>query len=62
MVDNERHHTGVFSDKVNDAIKEMDYLLGEIIKALKEAEIFDKTDIADCHEKIPPYHHEIRKK
>lgn len=45
MVDNERHHTGVFSDKVNFAIKEMDYLLGEIIKALKEAEIFDKTDI-----------------
>ena len=44
-VDNERHHSGVFSDKLKAVIDEMDYLLGEVINALKEARIYDKTDI-----------------
>ncbi len=44
-MDHERHQSGVFSDKLKPVIKEMDYLLGEIIKALKEAGIYDNTDI-----------------
>lgn len=44
-VDSTRHKTGVFSDKVLEAINGIDNCLGMIIESLKEANIFESTDI-----------------
>ncbi len=44
-VDAYRHQTGVYSDKVNHGLHECDVWLGDIMKALKDAGIYEQTDI-----------------
>ena len=44
-VDGARHRTGIFTDKVNESIVEVDYWLGKIIKALEKKGIYEDTDI-----------------
>ncbi len=44
-VDSMRHRTGLFTDQVKLAVKETDRWLGMIVSALKEAGIYENTDI-----------------
>ena len=43
-IDAYRHETGVFSDKVTHALHEIDAWLGDILRATKNAGIYDDTD------------------
>ena len=43
-IDDYRHKTGVFSSKVTYGLYEIDMWFGDIIKAVKDAGIYDKTD------------------
>lgn len=44
FVDNARHSTGLFSDRVNYSVRETDKWLGQLMDAVKEAGIEDSTD------------------
>lgn len=44
-VDGARHSSGVFTDKVNKSLTEVDYWLGKIIKSMKKAGVYEQTDI-----------------
>ena len=43
-IDAYRHQTGVFSDKVTHGLHEIDLWLGDILRAAREAGIYDDTD------------------
>lgn len=43
-IDTYRHQTGLFSDLVTHGLHEIDMWLGDIIKAARDASIFDQTD------------------
>lgn len=45
-IDAYRHQTGIFSPLVTHGLHEIDLWLGDIIKATKDAGIFDQTDFA----------------
>ncbi|MBR2930500.1 MAG: alkaline phosphatase family protein [Clostridia bacterium] len=44
-VDNQRHATGVFSDKVEQAIAETDRWIGMLLDAIRDAGIEEETDV-----------------
>ncbi len=44
-VDGARHSGGIFTDKVNESLVQMDYWLGKVIKALEKKGLYDSTDI-----------------
>lgn len=44
LVDNARHRSGIFGDKVKDAIGQTDLWLGQLIDAVREAGIEENTD------------------
>ena len=43
-IDDYRHKTGLFSDKVTHGLHEIDIWLGELIRACRDAGIYDDTD------------------
>lgn len=44
-VDGERHRTGLFTDHVRKAARQSDAWIGEILKAVRDAEIENETDV-----------------
>lgn len=44
-VDGARHSSGIFTDKVNEALQDVDKWLGKIIKAMEKAGVYEQTDI-----------------
>ena len=44
-VDGARHSSGIFTDKVNKALDDVDMWLGKVIKSMEKAGVYEQTDI-----------------